>query len=541
MRSFLRRKLAGLIGCSSGNATMLVAVGMPMLVGGAGLGVDMAQWYMWKRELQYAVDQAAIAGAWARASAATEGVYATRAVQEFDANLSTIKGTTTAPVVGLALYSGGVKQPDGTFKANSVTVHATAKRELPFTGFFLDSAPDIYAYAQAAFEEGTEVTGCLVAVDETTEDAIIVGGNTILTADCGMMALSEHERAITVNGDPTVDLGRIYAAGGIDQWFYDNTDDDIQANYEGLSDPFKTLSPPNPVESRGKGVYECTKGKTTSKATNTTDVTTTYTYWKGEDPINNPGGMVAHNTNNRSPDTKTRASAIVIVEEQLSEGQVKTKTTTTWTKLNGQGANAVWEKKVVVIDDTYTGVTVDIPPETAVVRPGTFDGGIRIACDTIFTTGVYILNGGGLDINGNNVVTGSGVMFVLKNGADIKINGGANINLTAIQASELIARGISAEEASKLAGMLIFEDRNSSGSKSNSLNGNANTVLNGKIYLPKSHIDFSGTASVTAQCLMVAAATIRFVGNSNMSTFCPANVNLEDVVGRTPSTVKLVA
>jgi uncharacterized membrane protein len=67
MRSFIRKKLAGLTGCTSGNATLIVALGMPMLIGGAGLGVDVAQWYMWKRELQFAVDQAAIAGAWARA------------------------------------------------------------------------------------------------------------------------------------------------------------------------------------------------------------------------------------------------------------------------------------------------------------------------------------------------------------------------------------------------------------------------------------------------------------------------------------------
>src|SRR3989337_306726 len=85
MRNLLSRKLAELRGCSSGNTTMLVALGMPMLIGGAGLGVDLAQWYMWKRELQYAVDQAAIAGAYARLESATELTYITRATQEFEA------------------------------------------------------------------------------------------------------------------------------------------------------------------------------------------------------------------------------------------------------------------------------------------------------------------------------------------------------------------------------------------------------------------------------------------------------------------------
>lgn len=538
MNAFLRRKMAELRQCSSGNVALIVALGMPMLIGGGGLAVDLTQWYMWKRELQYAVDQAAIAGAWARTKTATEGTYQRRAKQEFDANLSAIKGMTTEPVVGLALYSGGVEQSNGTFKENSVTVHATASRALPFSSFLTGSSPDIYAYAQAAYEEGTTFTGCLVAVDEDDDGAIIVGGNTVLTAGCGMMALSTSEQAIVVNGNPTVDLGKIIAAGGIDDWFNENTDDVILEHYSGLFDPFKTLSPPNPVESQSPGTYGCVRGKVTSTATQTTGVTTTYSYWKGSDPIANPGGMVEQNYNNRSPNTKTSATSYVLVEGIPTNG---TTTTTTWTKLNGSKENAVWEKKVVVTDLSYTGVVTTTPPDTAVVKPGTFAGGIRIGCNTVFSTGVYIIDGGGLDITGQYNVTGSNVMFVLKNGAYIDIRGGANINLTAIQAADLIARGIPADQASKLAGMLIFEDRNSGGTNRNVLNGNATTVLNGKIYLPKSNIDFSGTASVTSQCLMITAATIRFVGASDMTTFCPPNSEEDTVVGRTPSTVKLVA
>ena len=64
MRRFLRRKLAGLHECKSGNATLMTALGLPALLGATGYGVDTAQWYMWQRELQHSVDQAAIGGAW---------------------------------------------------------------------------------------------------------------------------------------------------------------------------------------------------------------------------------------------------------------------------------------------------------------------------------------------------------------------------------------------------------------------------------------------------------------------------------------------
>ena len=62
-RAFFKRLLSD----ASGNAVLLTALGMPVLVGAAGYAMDMAQMYAWKRELQHSVDQAALAGAWALA------------------------------------------------------------------------------------------------------------------------------------------------------------------------------------------------------------------------------------------------------------------------------------------------------------------------------------------------------------------------------------------------------------------------------------------------------------------------------------------
>src|SRR5687767_8331302 len=107
MRSFLRRKLAALWGCKSGNAMLLVALGMPVLVGGSGFAVDTAQWYMWKGELQYAVYQAAIAGAWARTSEDTEADYVERAEQEFADNIAVTDAIASDPDVSLQNYATG--------------------------------------------------------------------------------------------------------------------------------------------------------------------------------------------------------------------------------------------------------------------------------------------------------------------------------------------------------------------------------------------------------------------------------------------------
>jgi hypothetical protein len=134
-------------------------------------------------------------------------------------------------------------------------------------------------------------------------------------------------------------------------------------------------------------------------------------------------------------------------------------------------------------------------------------------------------------------------MFVLKNGAGIVINGGANVNLTAMTVSQLENAGVPHDQAVKLTGMLIFEDPNSQGNTGNKFNGNANTVLNGTIYLPKSSLDIRGTAGVTSQCLMLVASTITISGNAAMESFCPAGqqASEEDAVLVTKDRVRLVS
>jgi len=541
---FLKRFIKSLHRNESGNALILVAIGMPMLIGGGGLGVDFTQWYLWKRELQYAVDQAAIAGAWAQSDDATKAIFKDRAKQEYTANLSITKTFASVPNIHLDPWAGGAD--------NSVTVSANATKRLPFSSFFTGGATQISVHAQATWDKGKTFTSCLIATDEDATGAITIGGSSVLTAGCGLAALSDSANAITVNGNPTVDAGWIIAKGGIDDWFNTHTDDTIVENMSGLYDPFKDLTPPNPAESQVARTYSCVKGTKTTRANKTTGINTDYTYYKGLSPDANKDGVLTsaelaaatwtlqQNSKGKSRETSSSSTGFVLVENETVDG-VTTTTTRTVTQTNGStGASATWELKTTVTTVTQSGTQVTTTPDQANTYPGTYTG-IKVGCQTVFAAGVYILDGGGLEIDGNYTVTGSAVMFVLKNGAYIKINGGSNINLTAMQASDLTARGVSVADANKLAGMLVFEDRSSGGTSKNNINGNASTVLNGTIYLPKSNIDFSGTATVTSQCLMVAAATINITGNANMSTFCPAGSSEDTTVASVVSKVRLVA
>lgn len=530
MKKTIFSKLRQLCRHTGGNATLLVALGMPALIGGAGLAVDTAQWYMWKRELQYAVDQAAMAGAWARTTDAMRDSYTTRARQEYTTNLSQTRSfAVQSPNVSLANYAGG--------SLNSVAVSATATRSLPFSSFLTGRSATIYAYAQASFKKGANFTSCLVATDPTQDGAITVGGNAVLTAGCGMAALSTSDSSIVVTGNPTVDFGFILSAGGIDDWFDTHTDDEIHEYLTGLKDPYASLNPPSPPSSQTPRTYNCVKGTTSTTADVTTNTVTTYAYYRGPSESNsNPYAYAS-----AKADTNLTTGPNNITVPNGTTAGTSTSVQVTWTRIAGSGGNSIWEVRTSTVTTTYAHVVSTTTQTQASLIPGTYSGGFKVSCTTTLSSGIYVIDGGGVDIDGQYNVTGSGVMFVLKNGAYIKINGGSNINLTAPTAAELMAQGVSASDANKLAGMLVFEDRSSPGSSKSTINGNASTVLNGTIYLPVSNLTFSGTATVTSQCLMIAADSITITGTADMTTFCPAGQNTTTEVGSSAGSVRLVA
>ena len=518
----------------SGNAFMLVAAGMPALIGGAGFAVDITQWYMWKAELQFAVDQAALAGAYARTSDETKDSYATRAGQEYAANLSKTSAFASDPQVALANWATGTQ--------NSVIVTASATKSLPFSSFITGKATTVGVSAQAAFEQGATFTSCLIAVDPDAEGAVTIGGSAEFIAGCGIAALSTDPLAIKVNGNPTIDAGWLIAAGGIDEWFRTHTDDTILENQTGLKDPFAALVPPTNTTPRS---YSCPKGKPAATVYVADAVTTrtqvSYAYYKKN---GNTYTVTAHSPAKPSSDTTDTVTNVTLSALPTVNPEVTGPTLGGYVVVAGSGNNRIYEQSTTKITKTYVNPRAanqdEAPAGTAVLSPGTY-ADLTLKCDTVFSPGIYVLSGGSLVVHSQYKVTGAGVMFVLTNGAGLQINGGSNINLTAMSVSQLEAVGVSSSQAVKLAGMLIFEDRNSPGNTKNTINGNATTLLNGTVYLPVSNLSIQGSAGVSSQCLMLVASTITLTGNAQMTSFCPAGMSHEAEVLSTKDKVRLVS
>ncbi|MEO5597807.1 MAG: pilus assembly protein TadG-related protein [Novosphingobium sp.] len=516
---------------SGGNAILLVAMGLPALIGASGLAVDVAQWYMWKNELQYAADQAAIAGAWARTDTTTQDNYVARARQEFTANLSSTSSIASTPAVSLTTISSTA--------VNAVAVTASATRTLPFSGFVMSRGVTVSVSAAATFAAGQAYTSCILATDPTASGSVTISGTSTLTAGCGIASLSTSASSIVVNGNPDIDAGWVISKGGIDDWFNLNAHTEVHEYLSGLYDPFASLTPPTNTTPR---TYSCQPATTTTKASVSETTTIAYKYYMGKNQndalknsaVNYSGAKVG-TTSTTSETSKTVSNGTVAGSSSSSYD------TKTLVEDHGNSSNNVFEVKTTTTATTYSNVVVSSTPAQATVLAGTYSGGFKVSCTTVLNGGVYVIDGGGVDIDGQNDVTGAGVMFVLKNGAYIKINGGSSVTLTAMNTTQLTALGLSSTTAAGLDGMLVFEDRNSSGSNKTNINGNSSTVLNGTLYFPVSTVDFGGTATVTSRCLMIAANKIKIAGTANMSTFCPPGMSTTtNVSGATPG-VKLVA
>jgi Flp pilus assembly protein TadG len=413
---------------SSGNALMLVAVGVPMLIGGAGAAVDIAQWYAWKRELQQATDQGALAAAWALSNPNSRTSYTTRGTQDYNNNLALTRGFASTPTFQLASYANGSN--------NSVIVRARATRALPFSSFITGSAVTIGVRSQASFQAGQNYTACLIAVGDSGT-TFSVGGNANVQARCGLAALSCSDDAITIDGSATVVTDSIATCGTASVPAANESV--LTEKVTGLTDTFSDLSPPdNPTER----TYACAR-------------------------------------NNKI----TQASPLA---------------------------------------GTYQGLTV--------------------RCRTTFGPGIYVIDGGTLDLTGNFTVTGSNVMFVLRKGATLKLGGSGNgntLSLTPMQASDFVALGYSTTLANRYANMLIFEDRNSNPSEDHMINGNSNSMFQGTIYLPKGTARLNGTTSISSSCLQISARRINVLGNAYLDTKCVTNQT--NSAGTSIAKVNLVA
>ena len=546
MLSTIRRFLADLRGNKSGNALMLVAIGMPVLIGTSGLAVDSAQFYMWKRDLQFAADSAALAGAWARTTSATETTYQARALQEYNSNLQTTSDFDTGPTTSLGHYDSTTRTFSASGGTNAVRVVASATKRLPFSNIITGRSTTVTVTATAsAVPAGVPVTttttlntltACMIALNPTAAGAFIIGGTASGTVGCGGAALStDPYAAIRENGNPSATFGQLVAGGGIEISLLNNVGNDmtrLKSNTVGLTDPLGAL--PTPTGSGISRAYSCPTASAGSAAVTTYTATQllrtkiTYAYTKGSNsatasPTTYTSGTGYLANSDNSPGVSSSVSRTT--SAYVAGGPTQAGPTVgTPVNITGTGSGSIWRTATTTTWTTISNVNQStvpaVPANDGIARPlpGTYTD-ISIACRTIFQPGIFVINGT-IDFSNNQTVSGADVLFVMTSANKINnINSNTNLSLSGITISTLMGSpyNYSAANAAKLAGMLFFDKFSTDTVK---FNGNSTTNFNGIMYMPQRTMWFNGTSAVSGACMMLVADKIQLDGTTNLSSFC---------------------
>lgn len=165
----------------------------------------------------------------------------------------------------------------------------------------------------------------------------------------------------------------------------------------------------------------------------------------------------------------------------------------------------------VPISTQDTGNITASHPFAPGVNAMRFKGGLTLRGTVNFAPGLYIIDGGTFKANANTIINGTGVTFYIVNGATVQLNGGATLDLAP-------------PTSGPFSGLTFFGSRAGT-SLTHQVNGNAGSVVEGAVYFPASHIQFSGNSRTSGGggCTQVIGGTIELTGNSSLRSTCAAS------------------
>jgi RHS repeat-associated protein len=171
-----------------------------------------------------------------------------------------------------------------------------------------------------------------------------------------------------------------------------------------------------------------------------------------------------------------------------------------------------------IVSKTPAHYDMNSKPANNTLSPGVYCGGLTIGNTngTAFTMspGIYIMAGGGLVLNSQAVVNGSGVTVYNTSSAGWGCS--SSYNYTPVTISGQVTATLSAPTSGAFDGILFFGNRtgcSTKGSCVDQINGGSTTVLNGALYFASDEIQITGNSS-TSGFMMLVADKIYINGNS---------------------------
>lgn len=416
----------------SGGVIIYVALAMPVLVGGMGLGAETGYRYYNQRLLQHAADVSAFTGAVRK--------YKEDTKPEIDTAAAVVaEGSKYDPTVGTIAVN--IPPTSGAFMGDptAVEVILTETRPRLFSAIFSDEPVLIGARAVAAVTSLGQ-PACMLALSETASPGALVTGSTdVNLAGCAIASNSTAENSFDMQG-----LGSSLTA------------DCVQTS----------------------GGAETTTGLTLTKCEEVLEGAppTEDPYWWMEEPT------FTGTCYPKSVGTPNQETTVTPTE--------------TWT--HGDGTS---------------------------IRVRRYCNGLDAKGIVTFEPGLYIIEGGNFTAGGGTApaLIGDDVTFYFTNGGAAKINGGAQLNL-------------SAPTSGPYSGILFFGGR--SDTDAHIIQGDATSSLTGAVYMPASEVTFSGNSTTSSGCTQVIADTIVMTGNSDLAVECEDDGTEEILLGNLISVVE---
>ncbi|TIV72391.1 MAG: hypothetical protein E5V89_05690 [Mesorhizobium sp.] len=200
-RNFISRRLRSGEG---GNVAIIFALTLPIVVGGAGLGVETSYWYYSSLKLQATADAAAYAGALEKIAGSDTAAITTAATQSASDN-----GLGTGTIT---VHTPPTSGPNTANKAVEVILNQNLDRM--FTSIFSQSKVPEQARAVALITDGAY--GCMEALNQSASQAVLFSGSTtVKLSGCVIASNSIADDAIKTQGSASLKADCLVSVGGM--------------------------------------------------------------------------------------------------------------------------------------------------------------------------------------------------------------------------------------------------------------------------------------------------------------------------------------
>jgi Flp pilus assembly protein TadG len=218
----------------------MIAISFPVILGMAGLGMDVSSWMKQKRALQTAADAAAVAGAYEYLNG--EGIV------DGELNLDAIEAAALKEAQNNGFLSDRADSEIVVTvyeDTNEVEVELLARANGFLTPMLMTE--DTYTRTRAIAQTGGgSGSFCMLSLDPTASGAVQTNGNVDINATgCGIAVNSNHEKALDFGGNSDIAIGDLAMVGGYDVG--NNVDleaGDISTGNSQTPDPYEDLEVP---------------------------------------------------------------------------------------------------------------------------------------------------------------------------------------------------------------------------------------------------------------------------------------------------------